>query len=154
KVVDQIHPDWNVWLGFEGGKSHALGTDALQATHPIRTPVNSPEDANDQFDGITYSKGSSVLRMLETWLGEPAFRKGVGDYLKAHAHGNAVAADLWKSLGAASGQPVAEVASSWFDQPGYPVVSVESTCSADHLQLDVSQKRFVASGKAGDQKWM
>jgi puromycin-sensitive aminopeptidase len=154
KVVDMIHPDWHVWLDFEGGKARAMGTDSLQATHPIRTPVNSPEDANDQFDGITYSKGSSVLRMLETWLGEEKFRKGVGDYLRAHAHGNAVAADLWKSLGAASGQPVAEVAGTWLDQPGFPVVTVESTCVAGQEQVDLSQKRFVATGQPGNQKWM
>jgi len=154
KIVDQLHPDWNVWLDFEGWKSNALHSDALQATHPIRTPVSSPEDANDQFDTITYAKGSSVLRMLETWLGEPVFQKGVSDYLRAHMHGNAVAADLWKALGAASGQPVAEVASSWFDQAGHPLVTVESACAGDRLQVDLSQKRFVASGKPAAQKWM
>jgi puromycin-sensitive aminopeptidase len=154
KVVDRLHPDWKVWVDFERGKSGALATDALEATHPIHTPVNSPEDANDQFDGITYSKGSAVLRMLETWLGEKVFQKGVGDYLRAHSHGNAVAADLWKALGGASGQPVAEVASSWFEQPGFPLVGVESSCSGDHLQVSLTQRRFTFSAKPAPQKWM
>jgi aminopeptidase N len=155
KIVDQLHPDWKVWLEFEGYKAHALATDALQATHPIRTPVSSPDEVNEQFDGITYGKGAAVLRMFETWLGEPAFRQGVGDYLRAHAHGNAVAADLWQALTAASSQPVAEVAQSWFEQPGYPVVTIEASCVDDHTQVELAQQRFFATRtkQAAAQTW-
>jgi puromycin-sensitive aminopeptidase len=155
KVVDQVHPDWHIWIDFEGAKVHALALDALQATHPIRTPVTTPEEANEQFDEITYSKGASVLRMLESWVGEAAFRKGVGDYLRSHAHGNAVAGDLWEALSVASSQPVALVATSWFEQPGFPLVTVEPTCKEGRTSLALSQERFFAgAAPKSSQSWM
>jgi aminopeptidase N len=41
--------------------------------------------------------------MFERWIGEDAFRKGVNQYLKAHAWKNATHDDLWVSFGASSG---------------------------------------------------
>lgn len=40
------------------------------------------------FDHISYLKGSSVIRMLSSHLGQDVFIKGVSDYLKKHAYGN------------------------------------------------------------------
>ena len=152
KVVDRLKPEWKIWLDFEGNKTYALGVDALASTHPIHTPVASAEEANENFDGITYSKGASVLRMLETWLGEEKFRTGVQKYLAAHKYGNATAHDLWTALASASSQPVAEVATSWFEQPGFPLVDVESRCLAGKTALHLKQQRFFAdrreAGKA------
>ena len=148
KVVDQLRPDWKIWLDFEGDKGYALGLDSLVSTHPIRTPVKSPEEANENFDGITYSKGASVLRMLELYLGEQPFQRGVSAYLREHANGNATADDLWRALAASSGQPVAEVARSWFEQPGFPVVSAERSCQGTPgtTTISLTQQRFFAEG--------
>jgi aminopeptidase N len=155
KAVEQIRPDWNIWLDFEGDKTYALGLDSLGSTHPIRTPVRSPEDANENFDGITYSKGGAVLRMLEQYLGEPVFQKGVSAYLREHSNGNATAADLWRALSEASGKPVAEVAHSWFEQPGYPVVSAERTCKDGATTLALEQHRFFANpAQKSAGKWL
>ena len=79
------------------------------------------------FDALTYGKGSSVLRMIEQFIGEEAFRNGVGTYLRAHAYGNTVTADLWAGLDAASEWPVGEIMDTWILQPGYP--QIESTRS-------------------------
>ena len=145
KVVDELRPEWKIWLDFEGDKSYAFGVDSLASTHPIRTPVKSPEEANENFDGITYAKGASVLRMLEIYLGEQPFQRGVSAYLREHANGNATAGDLWRALEASSGQPVAEVAKSWFEQPGFPVVSAERSCQDGRTMLSLEQRRFFAN---------
>ena len=55
------------------------------------------------FDSLTYEKGASVLRMLEQYLGEEAFRLGVSNYLKANAYGNTDGDDLWSALAAEPG---------------------------------------------------
>jgi aminopeptidase N len=151
RVLDGTDPSWPVWLDFEEWKQRALEKDALQATHAIRTPVASPEEAQENFDAITYSKGASGLRMLEAWLGEEPFRAGVSRYLREHLHGNATAEDLWRALGEsampAQAAEVGRVARSWFEQPGLPLVEVNATCEGARTRLDVTQRRFYADGR-------
>ncbi|HZS36449.1 MAG TPA: M1 family metallopeptidase, partial [Polyangia bacterium] len=158
RVLAELRPDWGMWLEFERWKSYALGIDALASTHPIHTPVGSPEEANEQFDGITYSKGAAVLRMLELFLGEESFRRGVSRYLAEHRESNAGAGDLWRALAAESKQPVDALARSWFEQPGYPLVDVEGGCAGGKATLGVSQRRFFAlhgqGNAASQQKWL
>ena len=80
-------------------------------------------EATEAFDLITYEKGGAVLRMLEGYLGRETFRDGIRRYMRRHARGNAVAADLWRALGEASGEPVLELAEAWIDSPGFPLVT-------------------------------
>lgn len=58
------------------------------------------------FDHISYLKGSSVIRMLSSHLGQDTFIQGVSDYLRTHAYGNATTNDLWSALSKASNQDV------------------------------------------------
>jgi puromycin-sensitive aminopeptidase len=100
------------------------------------------------FDVLTYQKGSSVLRMLEQYLGEEAFRAGVTRYLKTHAYSNTDTPDLWAALEAESGEPVAEIMDTWIYQGGYPRVTV----SASDRGYEISQERFQYLGES-DQTW-
>ncbi|HUB05833.1 MAG TPA: M1 family metallopeptidase [Myxococcales bacterium] len=146
KAVDAWRPGWNLWTDFERMKAHPLHLDSLRATRPIQAEVKTPEQANEMFDGITYSKGAAVLRMFEVSLGEARFQAGVRAYIQAHREGNAKAADLWADLGKATGRNVAELARSWFTQGGYPLLTLEEGGAA----LELSQRRFFA--KAEDAK--
>jgi aminopeptidase N len=141
RATAAVHPSWEPWLEFRGWREEALRSDALTATHPIRAPVTSPEDAHEAFDNITYAKGAAVLRMLERWLGEETFRRGVDDYLRAHREGNATGDDLWRALAAASGRPVADVATSWLDRPGHPLVTATASCVHGKTELALTQER-------------
>ena len=85
--------------------SSALNLDGLRNSHPIEQPVNNPDEIGELFDAISYSKGGSVLRMLEHYLGEDAFREGLRIYIQRHQYANARTRDLWNALGEASGQP-------------------------------------------------
>jgi aminopeptidase N len=55
---------------------------------------------------------------------------------------NATAGDLWHHIGQASGREVAEVAASWTDQAGFPLVSVASRCEQGRTQVRLTQQRF------------
>ena len=77
------------------------------------------------FDVLTYEKGASVLRMLEQYMGEEEFRKGIGAYLKKHEYANAETTDLWDALEEASKQPVRKMMDSWIFQPGFPIIRAE-----------------------------
>ena len=105
--------------------------DARSTTHPIQQPVATEAEANSAFDDITYKKGQSFLRMLESFLGDDVFREGIRDYIAAHAYLNTTTADLWNALSNASGKPVGEIAAGWTEQPGFPVVKVKREQGGD-----------------------
>jgi len=69
------------------GVQQAFSLDSLRASHPIEVPVRNALEVDQIFDHISYLKGSSVIRMLSSHLGQETFLRGVSDYLKAHAYG-------------------------------------------------------------------
>ncbi len=151
KIVDRWQPEWRVWLDFDQGKAAAMHLDALRSTHPIRAEVKNAAQAGESFDLITYEKGGAVLRMIEGYLGEEKFRKGIRLYMRRHARGNAVADDLWAALTEASKEPVSELAHAWIGQPGYPLVAVE----VEGTRIRLSQRRFFSNpaAKPDDSLW-
>ena len=150
KAVQKLHPEWDPWAGFVRSQTfRSQATDALSTTHPIHLPVPTVADAQLAFDGISYGKGGSVLRMIESFVGEERFRKGVSAYLKRFSYSNAAGADLWKALEEASGLPVSRIMSRWVKTPGFPLVSV----SYSGGKLRFSQSRFSLAGKRSETVW-
>ncbi len=143
KCSDHFNPQWQVWLRADGEKQYAMVTDSLSTTHPIQQPVKTESEADSAFDEITYQKGQSFLRMLESYLGESDFREGIRGYMQAHKFSNSTTADLWQALAASSKKPVAAIAASWTEQPGLPLVSTSPTDSG----LTISQERFTLHQK-------
>ncbi len=141
-VVDDWQPEWRMWHDFQHGRSAALELDSLRNTHPIYCEVHTAEEANANFDLITYEKGASVVRMLERYLGPVTFRRGVRSYIRRHREGNTVASDLWRALSEASGEPVEAMARAWIEQPGHPVVSLALTRERGRTRLTLQQQRF------------
>jgi len=105
----------------------ALGLDSLRSSHPIEVPVKRADEVNQIFDAISYSKGSCVLRMISTYLGEDVFMEGIRQYLKKHAYGNTDTGDLWAALSAASGKDISNIMDIWTKNVGYPVITVTKT---------------------------
>jgi aminopeptidase N len=147
KCTDHFNPQWQVWLRANAAKQRAMATDALSATHPIQQPVKTETEADSAFDEITYQKGQSFLRMLETYLGEEDFRSGIRAYITAHKFSNSTTADLWNALAKSSQKPVGEIARSWTEQPGFPLVSVTSK----ETTLIATQERFTVHQKSAPQ---
>ena len=144
KAVDWLFPEWQMWTQFVNmDTTRALSLDGLKNSHPIEQEVKDPAEVSQLFDAISYSKGASVIRMLEQFLGPEVFRQGLSQYLSAHQYGNARTADLWSALEAASGQPVTSIMDSWTNQMGYPVLRVESNRTLEDLELTLHQERFV-----------
>jgi puromycin-sensitive aminopeptidase len=141
-IVDGWKPEWKMWHDFQHGRAAALQQDALRHTHPIYCVVNTPEEANENFDLITYEKGASVVRMLERYLGPAKFRQGVRKYIRRHREGNTIAADLWRALAEVSGEDVEPIARSWIEQEGHPVVEAALAKESDGIHLRLRQERF------------
>jgi puromycin-sensitive aminopeptidase len=118
--------------------------------------VRNADQASERFDAITYLKGMSVLRMIESFVGEEAFRGGVRIYLDRHAEGNATADDFWRALDEASGQNVTAIANNWIFEPGHPVVAYRASRDGADLRVELRQERFFAdpSAQRTDQRWL
>jgi aminopeptidase N len=142
KATEALHPDWQTWLNSIGGKQGAMSTDAHRTTHPIQQPIANESEALAAFDSITYTKGQAVIRMLENYVGEDAFRAGIRAYMVAHAYSNTTTADLWGALQAASGKPVTAVASGFTEQGGVPLVVAQASCMGDAQRVTLRQERF------------
>ena len=111
----------------------AFALDSLEASHPIQTDVKNDAEVHQMFDSISYCKGSSVIRMLVSHLGESTFLKGIKAYLGSRLYGNATSDDLWSALSQASGLGVEEMMGSWIHQAGFPLLNVDPT--RDGLKL-------------------
>jgi tricorn protease interacting factor F2/3 len=126
-----------------------MSADSLSTTHPIQVKVDTVNEIQQVFDAISYGKGASILRMVETYIGEAAFRRGVSAYLRKFRYSNARGEDLWKSMANASGKPVGRVMGAWITQRGFPVVKV----SAEGNDTRLSQSRFLVNGKESKASW-
>lgn len=141
-AVNHLFPDWDIWTQFiYADFNYALSLDSLENTHPIEVEVKHPDEISEIFDAVSYSKGSSVLRMLESWIGPKNFRDGLRLYLKTHQYENAETEDLWKALEKVSKMPVSKVMKNWTSKPGYPYILVME----QGKNLKLTQQRFFSS---------
>ncbi len=150
RVIAELSPEYHIWDHFMAPLNYVFGVDALDTTHPIYTPVQTPAQADELFDAITYTKGCAVLRMLESFLGSESFRDGLRSYMQEFAERNACGPDLWRHLQAASHQPVTDIMESWILQAGHPCITADFEIFEDKPCLQLSQKRFFINPKAGD----
>ncbi len=153
KAVDALYPEWDFWDQFLISEmTGGLSLDSLKSSHPIDVPVKSPADVRQIFDEISYNKGGCVLMMLEKFIGEDNFQKGLHQYLKKHEYANATTEDLWNSLGSISRQPVRQMMDTWVRQIGYPVIDAHVKDS----KLRLSQRRFLleTNGKTKQGNWI
>jgi len=155
KVTDHFHPEWRIWLQQMDDRQGAMGLDAREGTHPIITPILDSQQAQEGFDEISYEKGAAVIRTLESYLGEEAFRAGVRRYIHEKAYGNAVTDDLWLQMDLGSERPITQIAHDLTLQAGVPMISeVSSVCAGDSTTLKLSQGRYaIDAGSTSAHLW-
>ncbi|XP_034826979.1 glutamyl aminopeptidase isoform X1 [Maniola hyperantus] len=154
KSLNAIEPSWTMLDQFLTRTLHSvLVTDAKLSSHPIVQTVETPDQITAIFDAISYNKGASVLRMLEGFIGEENFRRGVSDYLKKYEFGNTITQDLLSSM-----EPyfkkdypnlsLSYIMDTWTRQMGYPLLSVKPGDQAN--TYIVTQTRFLINPEAVD----
>jgi alanyl aminopeptidase len=151
KVTDRYQPAWGIATGRVAQRSQALALDSLATARRIRQPIASRDDVANAFDFVTYLKGQAVLEMIEAWLGEDVFRRGVNGYVARHAGGNATAAEFVRALSEAAGRDVGPVMASFLDQTGAPVVSASVRCDPAP-RLALAQRPYRALGSPAEAK--
>lgn len=151
--VDALEPNWHIWEMFQTTEvPAALNRDATDGVQPVHVQVNDPAEIDSLFDSaIVYAKGSRLLVMVRSLLGDDALRKGLKYYFDHHKYGNATGDDLWDALSTATDLDIGKIMHSWLEQPGYPVVNAEVD---ENGHLILSQKQFfIGEGKDVGRKW-
>ncbi len=103
-----------------------LTADQRPSTHPVAG--NGAVDATaalQDFDGISYAKGSSILKQLNARLGDEVFFGGVIDHLTTHRFGNATMHDLFTSWEKAGAGDLSTFTSSWLRTAGPDTVVLD-----------------------------
>jgi aminopeptidase N len=112
-------------------KAWAYVQDQLPTTHPIVADIPDLEAAKQNFDGITYAKGASVLKQLAAYVGVDAFLAGLRGYFVEHAYGNTTLADLLRALEASSGRELGSWSKAWLETTGINTLTPEFTLDGD-----------------------
>lgn len=150
KIVEEAYPELNtVEDMLINWTRRGLVLDSLASTHSVQVPVPRAEDIHQAIDLIAYTKGASVLRMIEGYLGAERFRAGVGEYLRRHAWKNARSEDLWAALQEVSGEDVTRILRVWVESPGLPVIRAR----LEGNRIALEQTRFSYEGSKSDQTW-
>ncbi|XP_058222538.1 aminopeptidase M1 [Rhododendron vialii] len=149
-ATDSLFPEWKIWTQFLDEITEGLRLDGLAESHPIEVEINHACEIDEIFDAISYRKGASLIRMLQSYLGPECFQRALASYIKQYSCSNAKTEDLWAVLEEESGEPVNQLMNSWTKQKGYPVVTVK----VNDENLEFEQSQFLLSGCHGDGQWI
>jgi len=141
-------PEWDPDANVVADAVNSLNLDSLASTHAIHLPANTSGQMLELDDAITYGKTAAVLRMLESYLGSETFRTGINAYLTKYSYSNAAAGDFWNVMAGISKMPVNEIMATWVEQPGAPLVSVKTECSAGTQTFRFEQRRYYFDRKS------
>jgi aminopeptidase N len=122
KAAEALLPGHSVWTAFHALKTAAYRTDATQGTTPIYRPLANLSAAKSAYGNIVYAKAPAVLRQAEFYVGAPAFRRAVRQFVKKHAYAAADWSDLVAALERASGRKLKGWAEAWVKRRGMPEV--------------------------------
>jgi cytosol alanyl aminopeptidase len=144
KVLVNLYPELNTQnaLVQEG----AFPEDADPTTKPVKKVVKSGPDVMDGL-GLNYSKGESILQMIENLVGEQKFQSAIQGYIRDNAWKNAQADDLWKVLGKVADFDVPAMMRTYLEQSAYPLVTFATNGK-------ISQQRYhFAGAEVAAQLW-
>ncbi|WP_336249393.1 aminopeptidase N [Stomatohabitans albus] len=114
------------WSEFAlGEKAWAYAEDQLPTTHPISTDASDTHIVMANFDGITYAKGSSVVKQLFSWVGREAFFSGLATYFETYAWQNANLKQFLAELEKTSGRDLQTWADAWLLTTGPDLLEVK-----------------------------
>jgi len=110
--------------------------------HPVRP--RRYREINNFYTPTVYEKGSEIVRMIRTVLGDDAFRAGMDLYLKRHDGDAATVEDFVACFEEASDRDLSQFA-LWYHQPGTPQVQVTTSYKAKTKTFEVELEQALPS---------
>lgn len=112
--------------------------DAGPKAHPVRP--ESCLSVDNFFTPTIYEKGSEVIRMMQTIVGRPGFRKGMDEYFRKY-DGNAVTIDDFANAIALPNNINLDQFRLWYSQYGTPKVEVLENYNSSTKKYTLSIKQ-------------
>ena len=158
KALHELFPFWDYWTHFINSETEkALHLDSLSKSHPIFVDVKNVNELGEIFDAISYSKGGSLIQMLNKVIGDISFQGGLVLYMQKFAYNNTDSKDLfgcWDELSPKFN--VTDFMTFWITNKGYPYISASVSENNNHeFDLTIEQKHFsfVDNDKTSDTVW-
>ncbi|KAM0675732.1 hypothetical protein GVAV_000507 [Gurleya vavrai] len=132
---------WNAKTAFLANDiNYGLKYDSLYSSNIVRLKVYDPENLDEISNGLSYSKGASILHMLEILIDEKSFQNGIQKYLKKFEYNNANSEDFWNVMTEVNKNfDINKIMANWIDKKGYPLITI-----SDHKDiLKIKQTRFL-----------
>jgi aminopeptidase N len=116
-----------------------MGEDAGRYRRPIVNNVY--HEPIDLFDRHLYEKGSLVLHMIRTVLGDAQWRKAIRHYVSKHKNTNVVTPDLQRAIEIATGRNIDWLFDEYVYRGGHPSfrLGFEWDADAKQAKLTVTQ---------------
>ena len=113
--------------------------DAGPNAHPIR-PASYIQIRNF-YTATVYSKGADVIRMIKTFIGTEAFRRGITKYFELFDGQAVTTEDFVHAMELASGKDLSQFKKSWYAQAGTPTLKIRGHYDAarKNYTLEVEQ---------------
>ncbi|TOD32036.1 aminopeptidase N [Vibrio parahaemolyticus] len=113
--------------------------DASPMSHPIRP--DKVIEMNNFYTLTVYEKGSEVIRMYHTLLGEEGFQKGMKLYFERHDGTAATCEDFVSAMEDATGVDLKQFR-LWYSQSGTPTLRVNSEYNAEAKTYELTVEQF------------
>ncbi|MBV9571562.1 MAG: M1 family metallopeptidase [Alphaproteobacteria bacterium] len=155
KIAQKVRPDQEFQRSTLSNSLNVMRLDELPSARQIHNPVNNPDDIDNAFDDITYSKGGAVLSMFESYVGEEAFRQGIHAYLTKFSYRNASAQDFIGAIAQTAGRPeIIQSFREFIDQPHVPSMGTSLACSAGKGSARVTETMYRPIGiEMQERRW-
>ena len=137
--VNDYHEEWLLRdQFFVDVQEVAFNADDLETSHPIvMSGITDTNLIEEVFDGITYEKGGSVLRMIEGIVGYNNLKNGMRNYISKYKFSNANTTQFLQAISEEIGTDLLYLL-PFLTTPGYPLVSPVFA----NNQLNIRQERF------------
>src|SRR5262249_10222836 len=147
KISDEVKPDQEFGRETLNSTLSVMRLDELPSARQIHNPVNNPDDIDNAFDDITYSKGAAILAMFESYVGPADWQKGIHAYLSKFAFKNASAQDFIGTIAQVTNHPeIVDAFNSFINQPGIPLLKTQLACSPGIPGVNVAQSPYTSVG--------
>ena len=126
-MIEPLFPEVNHSLNFMLDYiPAAYSEDRTAGANPVKQQLENMRDAGLMYGNIIYDKSPVILEMLVKKMGKEPFRKGIREYLKTYAYGNATWEGLIGILDTYTDDDLSAWSHVWVNEKGMPEISCEA----------------------------
>ena len=127
RMIEPLFPEVNHSLNFMLDYiPAAYSEDRTAGANPVKQQLENMRDAGLMYGNIIYDKSPVILEMLVKKMGKEPFRKGIREYLKTYAYGNATWEGLIGILDTYTDDDLSAWSRVWVNEKGMPEISCEA----------------------------